>query len=72
MANPLNVSPPAGTINVMPGQQQQQPGGAAMDATGGGVGLGADPAAAGLAGQPATQAMQMQGKRGGHPKGGRR
>lgn len=67
MANPLNVSPPAGTVNVLPGQQSA--GSAAMGATGGGVGMGADPAAAGLAGQPATQAMQQTArKRGGRGK----
>jgi hypothetical protein len=58
LTNPLNVSPPAGTINVMPGQQQQQQ----PQMGGGDVGLGADPAAAGLAGQPATQAMTARRK----------
>jgi hypothetical protein len=71
LANPLNVSPPAGTVNVLPGQQGA--GGAPMDASGGGVGMGAQPAAAGLAGQPATQALQQTArrKRGGQGKGRR-
>jgi hypothetical protein len=70
MSNPLNVSPPAGTVNVLPGQQGA--GGAAMGQTGGGVGMGVQPAAAGLAGQPATQAMQQTArKRGGRGKGQR-
>lgn len=72
MSNPLAVSPPAGTVNVLPGQQQASGAGAAMGASGGGVGLGASPAAAGLAGQPATQAMQQTArKRGGRGKGQR-
>ena len=70
MANPLNVSPPAGSIQALPGQPQA--GAAAMGASGGGVGMGVQPAAAGLAGQPATQAMQQTArKRGGQGKGRR-
>jgi hypothetical protein len=61
LANPMNVNPPAGTINVMPGQGQ--PAAAAPPQ------LGADPAAAGLAGQPAAQPQQAVAKRGGSPKG---
>ena len=52
LTNPLNVSPPAGTVNVMP----QQPGGAPQ---GGGMPQ-VDPAAAGLAGQQAPQQMQAR------------
>ena len=70
LQNPLNVTPPAGTVNVLP----QQPGGDPNAAAGGaapaggdpsggmapqgGGGLGADPAAAALAG--ATPPQQMQ------------
>ena len=69
LQNPLNVAPPAGTVNVMPGQ----PGGAAA---GGGApqgqdptGMTADPAAAALAGAPQAQGQQMQArKRGGRGK----
>lgn len=64
LANPLNVSPPAGTVNVMPGQDQ---GGAPQGQ------VGADPAAAGLAAQPADPTQQPQQvqarKRGGKGKG---
>ncbi len=60
LTNPLNVSPPAGTVNVLPGQQGQ-PGGGAPQGQGG---LGASPAAAGLAGQPAPPGgQQMQARR---------
>lgn len=61
LTNPLNVSPPAGTVNVMPGQQ-----GAAAAPQGGG-GMGASPAAAGLAGQPAAPGT-VASKRGGRGK----
>lgn len=77
LTNPLNVSPPAGTVNVLPGQQGQAGAGAAPaapapDPTGGSVapqgagGVGADPAAAALA---APQQLAAGRNRGGHPKG---
>lgn len=65
LQNPLNVSPPAGTVNVLPGQGGQQQPGAGSDPTG----MTADPAAAALAGQqPAASAMQQTARR---KRGGR-
>lgn len=64
LQNPLNVSPPAGTVNVLPQQGGTDPnaaagGGGAPQAPQGAGGLGADPAAAGLAGQqPPPQQVQ--------------
>jgi hypothetical protein len=66
LSNPLNVSPPAGTVNVLPGQQQGQAAAPQGQPPQGGGGLGADPAAAGLTEQPA---QQVQAKRGGQGKG---
>jgi hypothetical protein len=71
LQNPLNVQPPAGTVNVLPqGSQGNQdpaaatpaPGGdpAAGGAPQGAGGLGADPAAAALAGQPQQMAARRR------------
>jgi len=67
LQNPLNVAAPAGTVNVMPGQQGG--GGAPPPQGQDPTGMTADPAAAQLAGQqPAASAMQQTAKRGGRGK----
>ena len=64
LSSPLAVQPPAGTVNVLP---QGAQGNAAAAPSGQVPQLGADPAAAMLAGQPPAGGQQMAASRGRRP-----